>query len=181
MPKLLRLRGLSAEEEQALGRLTRARTAPVRTVERARIIALAQKGMRAPVIAAELGCSIAVVHRWLARFNDRGLDGLADAPRSGRPATYPPEAVGELIAASLTDPQELGLPFASWTLDRLATYLHEERGIAMRRSRIGEILQAEGLRWRTQETWFGARPDPAFAEKRGSSSPSIPPPLSRVS
>ena len=88
---------------------------------------------------------------------------------------YPPAAVGDLVAASLTDPQELGLPFGSWTLDRLAAYLHEAKGIAMRRSRIGEILQAEGLRWRQQEAWFGARPDPAFAEKRGPSSRSTPP------
>jgi transposase len=81
--------------------------------------------------------------------------------------------VGDLIAASLTDPQALGLPFASWTLDRLATFLNEDRGIAIKRSRIGEILQREGLRWRKQETWFGERPDPAFAAKRGPSSRSI--------
>jgi transposase len=103
-----------------------------------------------------------------------GLDGLRDRRREGRPATYSSAAVGELIAASLTDPQELGLPFASWTLDRLAAYLQEQKGIAMQRSRIGEIVQREGLRWRKQETWFGERPDPAFAAKRGPSSPSIP-------
>jgi transposase len=77
--------------------------------------------------------------------------------------------VGELVAASLTDPRALGQPFGRWTLDRLAAYLNEERGIAMKRSRIGEILQREGLRWRTQETWFGERPDSAFAAKRGRS------------
>jgi transposase len=66
----------------------------------------------------------------------------------------------------------LGLPFASWTLDRLAAYLHEEKGLAIKRSRIGEILAAEGLRWREQEAWFGERPDPEFAAKRGRSSPS---------
>jgi transposase len=123
----------------------------------------------------------ATVRTWLRRFNARGVDGLADAPRAGRPATYPPEAVGELVAASLTDPQELGLPFGSWTLDRLAAYLHEEKGIAIKRSRIAEILQAEGLRWRQQETWFGERPDPAFAAKRGPSSPSTRPHLRAVS
>jgi transposase len=115
------------------------------------------------------------VRRWVKRFTAQGLAGLADAPRAGRPPTYPPEAVGELVAASLTDPHALGLPFGSWTLDRLAAYLHETKGIAMHRSRIGEILQAEGLRWRKQETWFGERPDPAFAEKRGPSSASTPP------
>ena len=169
MPKVLRVRELTAEEEQELGALARARTAPVRMVERARIVGLAHHGWRVPAIAAEVGISEPVVRTWLKRFNAHGLAGLADAPRAGRPPTYPPEAVGALVAASLTNPQELGLPFASWTLDRLAAYLAEEKGIAMKRSRIGEILQAEGLRWRTQETWFGARPDPAFAEKRGPS------------
>jgi transposase len=53
-------------------------------------------------------------------------------------------------------------------------HLNEDRGIAMKRSRIGEILHTEGLRWRKQETWFGERPDPAFAAKRGPSSRSTP-------
>ncbi len=169
MPKLLRLRPLSAEEEREVARLARSRIAPARLVERARIVGLAQDGRRVPAIAAAVGVSEPVVRRWVERFNACGVAGLADAPRAGRPATYPSEAVGELVAASLTDPQELGLPFASWTLDRLAAYLHEHKGIAMKRSRIGDILHAEGLRWRKQETWFGERPDPAFAAKRGPS------------
>jgi len=44
----------------------------------------------------------------------------------------------------------------------------------MRRSRIDEILLAEGLRWRRQETWFGERVDPGFAAKRGGSRRSTP-------
>ena len=99
---------------------------------------------------------------------------MQEAPRSGRPATYTPEQVSEVIATSLTKPQELGLPFASWTLDRLAAYLQEVKGIPIKRSRIDELLLREGLRWRTQETWFGERVDPAFAEKRGSSRRSTP-------
>lgn len=175
MPALLRLRRLTEEEDREIARLIRAQTAPVRLARRARIIARAQEGLRLPAVAAELGVSAATVRQWVGRFNAHGLAGLADAPRSGRPPTYPPAAVGDLLAASLTDPRELGLPFASWTLDRLTAYLNEERGIPIRRSRVAEILQAEGLRWRQQETWFGERPDPAFAEKRGPSSPSTPP------
>lgn len=64
------------------------------------------------------------------------------------------------------------MPFGGWTLDRLVAYLQETYGITMRRSRMGELLQAEGLRWRTQETWLGELVDPAFAEKRGRPSPS---------
>lgn len=79
-----------------------------------------------------------------------------------------------MIAAALTSPRRLGLPFASWTLDRLAAYLLEDKRIAMRRSRIDEILLREGLRWRRHESWFGERLDPEFAEKRGGSRRSIP-------
>src|SRR3954452_11860854 len=67
--------------------------------------------------------------------------------RGGR-ATYSADAVAAVIAAALTSPRRLDLPFASWTLDRLAAYLRDHRGIAMRRSRIDEILLREGLRWR---------------------------------
>ena len=107
------------------------------------------------------------VRLWGKRFNRHGLDGLHDQPRAGRPPTYPAEVVGEVLAAALTKPTELGLPFGSWTLDRLAAYLQEQRGIGMKRWRIGEILSAEGLRWRTQETWFGERVAPEFAHKKG--------------
>jgi transposase len=175
VPTLLKLRRLSAAEDQEIARLTRSRTAPVRLVERARVIAHAQQGERLPDVATALGVEVRMVRRWVRRFNAEGLAGLADAPRSGRPATYAQDAVGELLAASLTDPQDLGLPFARWTLDRLTAYLHEVKGIPIKRSRISEILRAEGLRWRQQERWFGERPDPAFAAKRGPSSPSTPP------
>jgi transposase len=74
--------------------------------------------------------------------------------------------VGPILAA-LTPPRELELPFASWTLDRLVSYLREEKGVGMGRTRVAEVLSKEGLRWRKQEGWFGERVDPEFAEKRG--------------
>jgi len=172
VPTFLTLRPLADDEVAAVRRLAQSRTAPVRTVERAQIVWHAHLGERVPVIARRLGVGEATVRQWLARFHAHGVAGLADAGRTGRPPTYTAEQIGEVVAASLTTPEELGLPFASWTLDRLAAYLAEERGIPIKRSRIGEVLAAEGLRWRTQETWFGERPDPAFAEKRGPSSPS---------
>jgi hypothetical protein len=42
------------------------------------------------------------------------------------------------------------------------------------RSRVGEVLLAEGLKWRQEETWFGARVDPDFTRTRGPSSSSTP-------
>ena len=116
------------------------------------------------MIAAELRLDGDTVRRRLHRFNAEGLNALEDQPRSARPATYSPAQVAAMIA--LTKPEALGRPFACWTLDRLTAYLNEQKGIAIRRSRLDEIFIREGLRWRRQETWFGERVDPAFAEKR---------------
>jgi transposase len=167
MQQPLTLRPLAAEEAAALRRLAYSRTASARAVERARICWLAHQGQAVPAIAVAVGVCEATARAWIKRFNSDGLAGLADAGRGGRPPTYTAAEIGAVVAASLTDPQQLGLPFAAWTLDRLAAYLAEAQGIPIKRSRISEVLRAEGLRWRTQEGWFGERPDPAFAEKRG--------------
>ena len=169
MSESLALRAVTVEEEQALRELAHSRMTEARLRDRSRICWLSHQGQRVAAIKAEMRVADGTVRLWIGRFNDGGLDGLRDRRRDGRPTTYGPDQVGELVAASLTDPRDLGLPFGSWTLDRLAAYLAEEKGLAMKRSRIGEILQREGLRWRQQETWFGERPDPAFAEKRGPS------------
>jgi len=168
----LRVRVMTPEEIETVERLARSRTEAVRLVQRARIIRLARQGMLAPAIAKEVRLCEPAVRLWIERFNAQGIEGLADESRSGRPPTYTPEEVGEVITASVTNPRDLGLPFGSWTLDRLEAYLNEEKGIAIKRSRIDEILLSEGLRWRHQETWFGERVDPEFAEKRGPSSKS---------
>ena len=169
----LTLRELSSDEQAAIKRRARSRTASAREVERARIIELAQSGERVPTIAARLEVAAKTVRTWLTRFNANGMNGLRDQPRSGRPTTFTPEQVSEVIAAALTNPQDLKLPFGCWTLDRLAVYLREKKEICIKRSRIDELLVAEGLRWRKQETWFGERVDPEFAKKRGASNSCI--------
>jgi transposase len=172
----IKLKKLTTAEQAAIEKRARSRTAPAREVERARLILLADMGQRVPAIAQELALTETTVRTWLKRFNEAGLDGLQDRPRAGRPVTYQPEQVAEVIATALTDPRQLNQPFACWTLDRLATSLNEEKQIAIKRSRIDALLMAEGLRWRTQETWFGERVDPAFAKKRGALQRSTPPP-----
>jgi transposase len=177
---MLRVRELGSEERETITRWAQSRTEPARRVERARIIARSTAGANVPMIARELRLEAGTVRLWLKRFNAAGLAGLADRPRGGRPPTYTREQVGEVIVTALTAPQSLGLPFASWTLDRLQAYLNDAKGIPIKRNRIDELLIAEGLRWRTQETWFGKRVDPDFAAKRGLSKPSTPLPPSGV-
>ena len=171
----IRPRAPSDEEREELGRMARSRTLGAGRVRRARIVPHALEGLSTPEIGARMGLCGATVRHWLKRFNARGLDGLEEDVRTGRPPTYSAEQRSAVIDTALTRPADLGLPFAAWTLDRLVTHL-TGRGIAMRRSRISEILLREGLKWRHEETWFGERVDPEFARKRGRPSSSTRPP-----
>jgi transposase len=174
MGKRLRLREVPAEERHALERIARSRTAQARQVERAKVVLAALEGLGVGAIADRFDVSLATVYLWLHRFAAHGLAGLADQPRGGRPPTYTREQVSQIIATTLSDPQALGQSYASWTLDRLAAYLAAHCGITLKRSRLADVRVREGLRWRKQETWFGERVDPDFAEKRGGSSSSTP-------
>jgi transposase len=177
----LRVRELSEDERATIATWCGTQAGSVRLRDRATIIAWSAEGWWVSDIARIVRVTPQVVRKWIKRFNAEGLAGLKDQPRSGRPATDTAEQIGEVVTAALTTPETLGLPFASWTLDRLAAYLAEERDLPIKRSRIDEVLIAEGLRWRHQETWFGERIDPAFAEQRGPSSPSPPRHLQEVS
>jgi transposase len=167
MGKRLQIQTHSAEEQAAVERVARSRTAQARQVERAKVVVAALQGEGVDAIAQRFDVSPATVYLWLHRFEQQGLAGLADKPRGGRPPTYTREQVGTIVATALTDPQALGQAYSSWTLDRLVAYLAEHEGISMKRSRLDELLLAEGLRWRKQERWFGERIDPEFAQKRG--------------
>jgi transposase len=169
----LRVRPVSDEEKEGLGRMARSRTVGAGLVRRAQIVVHALEGLKAPEIGARMDLCGATVRHWLKRFNACGLEGLKEDVRTGRPPTYSAEEKSAVISTALTRPADLDLPFASWTLDRLVAHLAGQ-GIAMRRSRISEILIQEGLKWRHEETWFGARVDPEFARERGRSSSSTP-------
>jgi len=166
---MLRLRDLTEDERKTIERLVHARSTPVGKLKRAQIIWLASQGDFAPTIAQQLEVGADMVRLRLKRFNEQGLAGLEEAPRSGRPTTYTPEEVSTIIQTALSKPQEVGEDSAMWTLDRLVDYLHRVKGIRMKRSRLSEIFIAEGLSWRHDETWFGERVDPDFAKKRGPS------------
>jgi transposase len=137
------VRALSGDEAEELARMTRSRRLGAGLVCRAQIVQHAvQEGLSAPEIVARMGLCGATVRFWLKRFNERGLPGLEEDLRSGRPPTYTAEERRAVIKAALRRPAELDLPFASWTLDRLVAYLGTQ-GIGMRCSRVSEVLLAD--------------------------------------
>jgi transposase len=172
----MHVRGLTEEERAKIERLTRAQSAPVRLVSRARIIKRAADGLSVPSIAQELGVSEKMVRVWLTRFEQDGLAGLDDAPRSGRPRTYPEDLCSQVIALARGLPPKPAegpiSPTCHWTLDRLQEVLAQQ-GIPIKRSQIRRLLKAEHIKWQKPRTWLESD-DPEFAQKRGPSSGSTP-------
>jgi transposase len=189
LPPLFARPPADASEERRIRRLVGARHAPASWLQRARIITLSWDGAQVGQIAAQLGCHPRTVYRWLHRFNQGGIDDLGDLPRSGRPRRLGELDRGRVIALARGDPPgrllrqpdgTLGLDRpeqadqpAQWTLDALAAAAQAE-GIAVSRSQVRRILQAEGVRWRTVRSWSTSG-DPDFAPKERRSSSSTPP------
>lgn len=173
-------RPLTDEERSKLERLTRAQSAPVRLVRRAHILWLAAQGLSVSAITQQLGVSEKMVRQRVRRFEAAGLDGLEDAPRSGRPHIYPPEVTNQVIAKARSLPPKPAAgstegetpPTCHWTLDRLQAELAKD-GVPIKRSQIRRMLRAEHLKWQKPRTWLESD-DPAFAEKRGPSFSSTP-------
>jgi transposase len=166
----LMVRALTAQEAEGLNRMAHSRTAPHRVVQRAQIVWASARGETVPAIARRVGLSALRVRVWIQRFNRDGLAGLRDAPRSGRPRRHDETARGTVMALARTKPRGLGLPFALWTLARLQQALQERHGLYVTPATIWKWLQAEGLVWKRQQSWFQVTVDAAFAEKRGVSS-----------
>jgi transposase len=174
MPKRIQLREVSAAERAAIERLAKSRTAAVRLVQRAKIIwtLLEEPSLSSTEAGLRAGASNALGPKWVKRFNDQGLAGLEDEARPGRPVTHDEQVRSKLIHLALQKPASLGHAFALWTLERLQAAFVEREGIHLSDSTIWAWMEAEGFRWKRQQSWFRApeQHDPEFVEKRGPSS-----------
>jgi len=86
-----------------------------REAARAVMVLLSAHGLPPAMIAELLDCHPATVRRWISRFNDEGLAGLADRPRSGRPVLGGRRLTSR-ISVLLKRP-------GPWTLPRIRRYL----------------------------------------------------------
>jgi transposase len=77
--------------------MVRSRSMPHSLVRRARIILRSGDGQSNREVARRCGVSAPAVSHWRRRYQERGLAGLHDELRPGRPRTYDDEKVAELI------------------------------------------------------------------------------------
>jgi transposase len=129
---------LDEETRGELLRLSQSTTLPHSVVLRAKMILASAEGITNTEVGRRVGASPQAVGKWRRRFLERGLDGLYDEPRPGRPRSYDDERVAGLIHRALNDKPEGG---THWTTRSLA--------------------KAEGLSQSTVSRWlrlFGVQP-----------------------
>ena len=147
---------LSPEQKQALEQCARARSLPIRMVERARITLLAASGKQDKEIAAELSITAHKVARWRKRYLACGLEGLAkDAPRPGRTPSISPATVKKVIHKTTQDKPTNA---THWSTRTMAA----EVGVS--ETTVRRIWRKHGLKPHLMET-FKVSNDPHFADK----------------
>jgi transposase len=137
-----------------LTRWARSSSIKASLARRARIVLLAADGVPNTEIARRVGGSRQTVVTWRQRYAARGIAGLGDASRSGRPATVDEAAV---IAATLEPPPER-LGVTHWSTRLLAA----ELGIS--NVEVGNIWRAWGIQPHRRET-FKFSTDPQLEAK----------------
>ena len=155
---------LSEEERIELERIVRAWSSEVRMVERAQIVLAASEGLTGGQIAERVGCAERTAKKWRGRYARLGLEGLADAPRSGRPLTHGPETRALLIAKACTRPAATpeGARRERWTYEELG----EEVGMSSSQAHV--ILKRAAIKPHLTDYWIMSDfSRPEFEERLG--------------
>jgi putative transposase len=143
------------EQKEQLESFAVSRSLPHAQVERAKIVLKAAQGMKNVQIAAQLSTTRQTVGKWRKRFVERGIGGLYDELRPGRPRSIEDERVAALIRKTLkTKPQD----GAHWSCRTMA------RQIGISKSTVQRVWNAFGLQPHRQR-YFKLSNDPFFIEK----------------
>lgn len=146
---------LSEDEREQLQSWAKRRKTSQALALRSRIVLECAQKLDNKSVAQSLGITPQTVCKWRARFVSMRLEGLLDAPRTGKPRSIEDSAVEALITRTLeSKPKDA----TQWSTRSMA----KETG--MSQSAVSRIWRAFGLQPHRQET-FKLSTDPLFVEK----------------
>ena len=135
---------LTDEQREEIERVSR--QAVGRVALRAHMVLMSNNGYPVPFIAVIHGCGCDVVRTWLHRYQEKGVAGLEDEPRSGRPRKNV-LATHVVDAQASNSPQCSGLVQSCWTAGLLAVFLAARFGLSLSWSTVRRYLKLMGWRW----------------------------------
>lgn len=153
---------LDEETRGALQRIASSAKAQVRQALRAQIVLAAAGGAGNAAIARRLAVSVNTVRKWRGRFAERGLEGLKDAARSGRPRRYDDLVRVAVVAAATGIPPG---PAATWTHAAIAAQVAGTVFAPISASQVGRILADLDLKPHKVRGWLTRRDTPDFWDR----------------
>ena len=111
--------GVESRRQAETGEAGPRHDGPAGLAARARVVLLAADGLANYEIAELVGMTRPTVNRWRSRYAERGIAGLADEQRPGRPKTVDQ---AKIISATLTPPPK-SLGVTHWSSRLLAPRL----------------------------------------------------------
>lgn len=165
MNQIRSIRSLTAEELKNIKRAMKTdRDAQFRV--RANAIWLSHQGYKADEIAKILDRHRNSVISWFDRYGSKGLEGLRDPQRSGRPPKAGPEFQKALVIAVKTQPRNLGYNFTSWSAGRLVEHMAKETGIRISEIQLRRLLHKNGIVFRKPKHDLKAKQDAALYNQK---------------
>jgi transposase len=156
---------LSAGERTTLNKRVRGTKTAYRDRLRAQIVLAAARGRDNARIAADLRITVDTVRKWRGRFAGRGLDGLADLPRCGRPRRISELTRAAVVALACQLPAATGVPLSRWTgPELLAEVIKAGPGCQLSVSSVLRILAEHPVKPWQYQSWICPR-DPDFAAR----------------
>jgi transposase len=137
-----------------LDQLVRSPSTPQALVQRSRIVLAAAAGRSNQQIAGDLLLPEVTVSKWRRGFARQGLEGLRDAPRSGRPVKHGPQTVQRVQNRACQQPEH----YSRWSVRTLA------KDLRLPPSTVHQILVNSHLQPHRIRT-FTFSPDPDFEAK----------------
>jgi transposase len=111
-------------------------------------ILLVAQGMTAPRVAELLGDSPRAVVNWVQRFESRGLTGLAEGERPGRPRRLSEQQLARVEAALRKSPTDFGLSTRMWDGPTLSEFMHRELKVTLKVRQCQRLFRQLGFRLR---------------------------------
>jgi transposase len=122
-------------------------------------VLLVAEGLACRQVADLLGDSPGTVGNWVHRFIERGLAGLAEVDRPGRPARLSPEQLWEIDQLLRGTPGEVGLEANLWDGPALAALIERRYGVSLGVRQCQRLFRQLGFRLRKPRPQI-ARADP---------------------
>ena len=157
---------LTAAERKTLKKRARGAKTCWQDRQRALMVLAAARGRGNTRIAADLGVTADTVRKWRGRFAGRGLPGLEDLPRSGRPRRITEADRAAVVALACQLPAATGVPLARWTGPELAAELTAQGLVSepMSVTSLLRILAQHPVKPWQYQSWISPR-DPDFEAK----------------